>query len=103
MSAIALDNTTAPTAARRSKDKLLIISGAVCLLVALVAALGALLAPHSPDQTDVLNASLGPSADHWFGTDGLGRDILSRAMAGARVSFAGAGLIVLGSAFLGTT
>lgn len=103
MSAIALDSTTAPAGARRPKDKLLIISGAVCLLVALVAVLGTLLAPYPPDQTDVLNASLGPSADHWFGTDGLGRDIFSRAMAGARISFAGAGFIVLGSAFFGTT
>jgi len=103
MSAIALDNTTTPAGARRSKDKLLVVSGAVCLLVALVAVFGTVLAPHPPDQTDVLNASLGPSADHWFGTDGLGRDIISRAMAGARVSFAGAGFIVLGSAFLGTT
>jgi peptide/nickel transport system permease protein len=100
---MALDNTTAPAGARRPKDKLLIIFGAVCLLVALVAVLGTLLAPYPPDQTDVLNASLGPSADHWFGTDGLGRDILSRAMAGARISIAGAGFIVLGSAFFGTT
>ena len=103
MSAIALDNTTAPASARRSKDKLLIISGAVCLVVAVVAVLGTLLAPYPPDQTDVLNASLDPSADHWFGTDGLGRDIFSRALAGARISFVGAGFIVLGSAFFGTT
>lgn len=103
MATIAMDGTPVTPAERRPKDKLLILSAVVCTLVALVAALGAFIAPYPPNQTDVLSASLGPSGQHWFGTDGVGRDILSRAVTGARISFAGAGIIVVGSALLGTT
>lgn len=92
----------AASAVRRSADWLLVISGIVCILMALIALLGPFLAPYPPDQTDVLNASQGPSAAHWFGTDSLGRDLLSRALVGARMSFAGPGIIVLTSAFFGT-
>ena len=90
------------TAMRRSTDWLLVISGGTCLLMALVALLGPFLVPYPPNQTDVLNASQGPSAAHLLGTDGLGRDLLSRALVGARMSFAGPGIIVLTSAFFGT-
>jgi len=90
------------TGMRRSTDWLLVISGGTCLLMALVALLGPFLVPYPPNQTDVLNASQGPSAAHLLGTDGLGRDLLSRALVGARMSFAGPGIIVLTSAFFGT-
>lgn len=102
MATIALDGATVASTERRPKDKLLIGSAVICALVALLAAFGASIAPYSPDQTDVLSASLGPSGQHWFGTDGIGRDIFSRAVHGARISFAGAGIIVLGSGLFGT-
>ncbi len=44
------------------------------------------LAPYSPDQIDVLAIMQGPSWHHLFGTDELGRDILSRVMYGGRLS-----------------
>jgi len=87
---------------RRRTDTLLLVSGCCCLLLFAVALLGAWLAPYDPDTTDVLAASQGPSVDHWLGTDSLGRDILSRAMVGASLSFAGPLLIVLSSVVLGT-
>ncbi|GGS46575.1 ABC transporter permease [Streptomyces griseoviridis] len=61
----------------------------VLLLVALLAALGPLLAPQDPLATsdDVL---AGISGGHWLGTDNLGRDELSRLLAGSRVSVLGA-------------
>jgi len=102
MTAIGMQPVTAAQASRRPVDRLLVVSGIICTLVAFVAAFGALIAPYAADQTDVLSASQGPSAAHWLGTDGLGRDILSRALEGARISFVGAGIIVLGSAFFGT-
>lgn len=61
--------------------------GLLVLLVLLVLAAGAdLLAPYNPtaqSYTDVLQS---PSGQHLFGTDDLGRDILSRVMFGSRVS-----------------
>jgi peptide/nickel transport system permease protein len=44
------------------------------------------LAPHDPAQLDLTGRLMGPSAAHWFGTDELGRDILSRVLFGARIS-----------------
>ncbi len=40
--------------------------------------------PFDPYATDILNALMPPSADHWFGTDQLGRDVFSRVIVGAR-------------------
>lgn len=88
--------------ARRRVDLLLVISGGTCALLLLVAAAGRWVAPYAPDRIDVLAVSQGPSPQHLFGTDSLGRDILSRALNGAALSFAGPLLIVLGSVVLGT-
>jgi peptide/nickel transport system permease protein len=57
-----------------------------CLVAAALAAPA--LAPYAPDQLDLANRRVGPSASHWFGTDDLGRDVLARVLYGARVSLA---------------
>jgi peptide/nickel transport system permease protein len=44
------------------------------------------LTPQDPAQLDLTGRLMGPSAAHWFGTDELGRDILSRTLFGARIS-----------------
>ncbi len=44
------------------------------------------LAPYSPVKIDVLHKLQTPSMEHWFGTDHLGRDLLSRVIYGARVA-----------------
>jgi peptide/nickel transport system permease protein len=54
------------------------------LLFALCAALGPVLAPYDPLASDTA-ALTGPSAAHWFGTDQLGRDILSRLVVATRL------------------
>ena len=61
--------------------------GGVLLLIA-VALLAPWLAPYNPVATDVNIALRPPSATHWFGTDQLGRDILSRLLFGARLDLA---------------
>ena len=55
-------------------------------LVVLVALAGPWLAPHDPLKPVPLERLQGPSGDHPFGTDSLGRDILSRVIYGARIS-----------------
>ena len=62
---------------------------AVCLVVLCVIITAALMAPLSsvdPDYMDVMNKMAGPSKEHWFGTDELGRDSFTRALYGSRVS-----------------
>src|SRR6266403_1390050 len=44
------------------------------------------LAPYDPYQGDYALQFARPSAEHWFGTDEFGRDVLSRIMYGARIA-----------------
>jgi peptide/nickel transport system permease protein len=70
--------------------------GAALLGVFLFAALvGPFLAPHSPVAGDLDARMLGPSADHWLGTDENGVDVLSELLFGARLAL-GIGLSVVG-------
>jgi len=45
-----------------------------------------LLAPYNPIQISLADRLAPPTAAHWFGTDEIGRDILTRVMYGARIS-----------------
>jgi peptide/nickel transport system permease protein len=54
-------------------------------LLVLCAILGPSLAPYDPLASDTARALTGPSAAHWFGTDQLGRDILSRIVVATRL------------------
>ncbi len=60
--------------------------GAVALALFLVAVFADALAPYGFNATSLLQALQKPGAAHWFGTDELGRDVLSRVVYGARVS-----------------
>lgn len=69
--------------------------------VAFLAVFGEALAPHDPLQQYTDRVLEGPSADHLLGTDYVGRDVLSRLMAGTRLSVAGAAEAVLIGGVLG--
>ncbi len=76
-----------------------------CLLAGIwivCAAFGYLIAPKDPEATDILNKFVGPSADHLFGTDKLGRDVLSRVIVGARSILVVAPLATILGTILGT-
>ncbi len=62
------------------------LGGALVLAWLLIALLAPLIAPYSPTAQKVTNRLKPPSAQHWFGTDELGRDVFSRVLHGARVS-----------------
>ncbi len=65
----------------------LAVAGCVLLLVFVACAVFApWLAPQDPWQLDLGGRLLAPNHAHWFGTDELGRDILSRTIYGARIS-----------------
>ena len=76
-----------------------------CALALLVIVAGALagpwLAPWPADEIDWEAIDRAPSAVHWFGTDGVGRDLFARALDGARTSLAIAALATLVSAVIG--
>src|SRR5690606_23061550 len=54
------------------------VSLAFLVLLVLVAVFGSLLATHDPNAQALTERLQGPSAEHWFGTDGYGRDAFSR-------------------------
>jgi peptide/nickel transport system permease protein len=63
------------------------VGAAVCIvLLVAMAAFAPVVAPYDPLAQSVLNANLQPSAEHWFGTDQFGRDVLSRVIFGSRSS-----------------
>lgn len=72
----------------------------LCLMV-LLAVAAPLLAPADPRATDLSAIYESPSAEHWLGTDEVGRDIASRIIWGARVSLAGPMLVVLVATLIG--
>lgn len=64
------------------------LGAALALVVVASALLGPLLSPHDPIRPDYRQRYAAPSPQHWLGTDGLGRDVLARSLAGGRVSLA---------------
>jgi peptide/nickel transport system permease protein len=73
----------------------------VLAAIAFLAAFGGALAPHDPLKQYTDEVLQGPSSAHWLGTDYVGRDVLSRLMAGTRLSVVGALEAVLIGALLG--
>lgn len=73
---------------RFMRRKVSVIGAVVLLMFFLIAVLGPILCPQDPLTQDLLNAYAKPSAEHWFGTDNLGRDTFTRMVYGARVSLA---------------
>ncbi len=78
------------------------VGGAIVLAVVLIAIFAPLLSPYDPLEIEVNRRLVGPAPAHLFGTDNLGRDILSRVIHGARISLTVGSLVVLCSAGAGT-
>jgi peptide/nickel transport system permease protein len=71
-----------------TKNRLAVVGGVVVVCLVALAVLAPFLAPWDPNRPDVRRILDPPSTRHWFGTDQLGRDVLSRMLYGARVSLA---------------
>ena len=71
---------------RLLRNRLSVI-GLIITIVLLIAALfGPYIAPYTYTEQDLLNVAKMPSADHWLGTDEIGRDLFSRVLWGARTA-----------------
>jgi oligopeptide transport system permease protein len=62
------------------------IGGILFVLITLVCLIGPFFVPHSYETTNLAYGAQAPSAEHWFGTDDLGRDLLVRTLVGGRIS-----------------
>jgi len=76
------------------KSTLAVVGAFLVTSFIFLAIFGSLLAPYDPYDVKIEERFIVPSKAHWFGTDKLGRDVLSRMMWGARYSIR-AGLVVL--------
>jgi peptide/nickel transport system permease protein len=71
--------------------------------IAIVCAVfGREIAPYPPNQQDLLLGDSPPSAEHWAGTDLLGRDVLSRTIVGARTALVGPAVVAAGAFAIAT-
>ncbi|MGD2079689.1 MAG: ABC transporter permease [Nitrospirota bacterium] len=82
---------------RFKRNKLAVGGAAVVAALAFVALAAPLIAPYDPTDIDIANVLSPPSARHPFGTDDLGRDVLSRMIYGSRISLA-VGFVAVGIA-----
>jgi peptide/nickel transport system permease protein len=73
--------------------------GVVAVVMILMGAFASLVAPHDPLRPNPLARAQGPSWQHWFGTDFIGRDMLSRIVHGTKWSL----FVAVTSVLLGTT
>jgi peptide/nickel transport system permease protein len=88
---------------RRRRPPVTVWIAMVFVAVAVVcAAFGRQIAPYPPNQQDLLLGDTPPSAEHWAGTDLLGRDVLSRTIVGARTALVGPAVVAAGAFAIAT-
>jgi peptide/nickel transport system permease protein len=101
--------TTTDESARVASWRLLlrnpvtVVSGAVLAVVVFVAVTANWLAPFGVNDVDVPNAMQPPSGAHWFGTDELGRDVMSRVLVAISASMRVAVVSVAFAVVVGVT
>ncbi len=78
-----------------------LVGGGIVLAFVLMAIAAPLIAPYEPNANDWMAIRQAPSAAHWFGTDDLGRDVLSRIIYGARASIAAGVVAIVVAVLLG--
>ncbi len=71
---------------RLKKNKIAIASLVFIILMGVMALVGPLMVPFKYNDNNLMLGITTPSAEHWFGSDGLGRDMWARVWVGARIS-----------------
>jgi len=89
-----------PILRRLLKHKAFVVGAGLFLIIALVALLADLIAPSDPTRMAVRFRFRPPSSEFWFGTDNLGRSLVSRIVYGARLSLGiGLAVVILNAVF----
>lgn len=81
-----VDNPWRKPLRRFMRNKLAIVGLVVFLVLVLLAIFAPVIASKGPDAIDLVNANQGPTAQHWLGTDGVGRDTFARTIYGGQAS-----------------
>jgi peptide/nickel transport system permease protein len=84
------------------RNPLTLLGLLLLLLLILMSAFAPLISPYDPTKIDIAERFSPPSADHWFGTDEVGRDIFTRILYGARLSLGVGVAVVVGAGLIGT-
>ena len=79
---------------RLVKDPMGLVGLLIVVSFVVIAIFADFFAPYDPSKLDILNKLQGPSADHLFGTDQLGRDTLSRLIHGTQIALMVAGVSI---------
>ena len=79
---------------RLCKDPMGLIGFTIVSCFVFIAIFADFIAPFDPNKIDILNKLQGPSANHFFGTDQLGRDTLSRLIHGTQIALLVAGISI---------
>ena len=86
---------------RFKENRAALISLGFIIFMLLVSIFGPMISPYDYREQDLLNVAQPPSWEHWFGTDSLGRDYLTRIMMGGRTAFFVAFFVVTITTVLG--
>lgn len=76
------------------RNKMMVLGCVVLFIIVLLAVLAPLISPYDPTKIDIFSKFQPPSIKHWFGTDEIGRDVLTRTLYGGRLSL-GVGVLVI--------
>jgi ABC-type dipeptide/oligopeptide/nickel transport system permease subunit len=79
-----------------------VVALVIVVVMSLLALLAPLIAPYKPDEPDFASLLASPSAAHPFGTDQLGRDVLTRVIYGTRISFIVGFAVAIGGRVIST-
>lgn len=85
------------------KSPLVILSTIYVAVVLILAVIAPVVAPHPSHYIDVANRLIPPGSQHWFGTDHLGRDVLSRIIYGTQITASVGIMVTVTSMIVGVT
>lgn len=80
-----------------ARNRLALIGGGIICIGIIMAVFAPLIATYEPNEINIAQRLQGPSAEHWLGTDFMGRDTFSRIVFGARTAFQ----VALGAVLIG--